>query len=713
LAQSIPPVRQLNLGGVFTGGDAFRRPGDTAVRCLNLRPMPGGRIRLRGGWERRAAASGSREYLQFHEFRKGSLSAGVYHLAQTTDGTAEAWHQLNLSNYSLTQIDAVNGTAGTKPRAIANVRDRVFFDNGLGIRDNLNSRPPLSSWDGTSVRYVGLDAYCPTGANPTATFAAGAGLNNIIASLTIYVGLYSSATNHYGNGVLAGKITNNGSSTITGTVSLSNLSRLSCAFHGIPEQAELYYVFYSTGDGLSVPYLILNAAGTDVYKVSVANLSASLSLTAADSKGFIISPAHEMPTENFPPRPLEDVCYANGRLYGIPGTGGSGSAASYAGFAYPFSDRDAAAIVYSATADDVASQDTAFVGVPEESWPATNKKFCPNGERPIKVSDLPNRGQVLVITATGTFYLEETADGLHVWQPISETRGILDKRSFARTPRGPMWVTQHKEIVLLDPSSMSLQVQSTDYAEIINESVYNTGAFGVAADYVLDPVNFLDQYQVWAASGYWVIHDFALAADQERRGVTVAPGYGAFSSPINCAKTLADASAQYHHLAGKGALWTREAQPQGRLVPTRDQDANGAFTDIVGDWIGQWLNYGDPRVKKEIREILLIGDAAFSTALNTSPVLLTWFGDLDSTENQAELVKSAQSPTDYSYVAKVKNGNLFWIKLRIQLTGHSSDATTYYPVALSWSGELDLSQYIYGSIVEVALTVNSAGQNRP
>jgi hypothetical protein len=676
--------------------------------------MPGGRLRLRGGWERRAAAVGSREYLQFHEFRKGSLSAGVFHLVQTTDGSAEAWHSINLSNYTLTQIDTVNGTPGTRPRAIASVRDRAFFDNGLGIRDGSNSRPPLASWDGTRLRYVGLDAYCPGGSNPTAAFAAGAGLNNVITSLTIYVGLYNSATNHYSNGVLAGKISNGGSSIITGTVTVSNLSRLSYATHASGETAELYYVFYCTGDGLSVPYLILNAAGTDVYKVSVANSSASLSLTAADSKGFIVSPAHEMPVENYPPRPMEDICYANGRVYGIPGTGGSGNAATFAGFTYPYSDRDAAAIVFSATADDVASQDTAFVGVPEESWPLTNKKFCPNGERPMKVSDLPNRGQVLVITATGTFYLEETADGLHIWQSISETRGLLDKRSFVRTPRGPMWVTQHREIVLLDPSSMSLQVLSTDYAEIMAESFYNNGTFGVAADYVLDPVNLLDQYQVWAASGDYVIHDFALAADQERRGVTVAPGYVLFSSVINCARTLADASAQYHHLAGKGALWTREATPQGRLVPTRDQDASGNYSDPGGDWFGQWMNYGDPRVRKEIRELMLIGDVALSSALNRSPVVLTWYGDLDGTEYRADMVKSSQSSTDFSYAAKLKNANLFWIKLRIQLSGHSADATQYYyPAALTWAGESDLTQYVYGCVVELALTVNSAGQNRP
>jgi hypothetical protein len=111
---------------------------------------------------------------------------------------------------------------------------------------------------------------------------------------------------------------------------------------------------------------------------------------------------------------------------------------------------------------------------------------------------------------------------------------------------------------------------------------------------------------------------------------------------------------------------------------------------------------------------MLIGDGAFSSVLNGSPIVLTWYGDLDSTENRSDLGKASQSTTDQSFTAKPKNANLFWLKLRLQISGHSADTSTfYYPVALSWSGEFDLTQYTYASVVELAVTANLQGQNRP
>lgn len=722
MAQSIPPVRQPNLGGVFTGGNVFRRPSDTAVRCHNFRPMPGGGLRLRGGWQRRKAGVTGVSHLQFHEFRKGNLSGGIAHLVQTTQSSGDKWHSLNLSTYDKTELLTVAGGQKNRVLAKATVRDRVFLDNGLGTRDGSYSKPALSSWDGTTVRYVGLDAYCPGGSNPTASFSVGAGNNTIAYGIDIYVGLYNATTNHYSNGVYAGSLTTVG----TGTITVSNLTRLVYASNNATEAAELYYVFYATGDGLKVPYLILNAAGTDVYKVAAGTASASLSLTSSDSKGFWFSNAHEMPKENFPPRPMKELCYANGRLYGVLQSGGTGAAASYgipderqdranALFTYIVADKEAAAVVFSAAADDYVDQ--AFVGVPEESWPLANKKYIPNGEVPVLLSDLANRGQVLVLTSTGSFYLEQTVDGLHVWQKISENRGILDKRTFVKTPRGPMWVTQHLEIVLLNEGSMTLEVLSENYSELLAGANYSGGTFGVAADYLLDPVNAIDRYQVWAANGFFVIHDFWLERDQQRRGVTVAPAYSGEVYAVTAARTMRDSSGQTHHIVAGEAIWTQEGQPDTRFISTRDQNAAGTWADVSeGDWIGQWRDFGDPHVRKEIEDTRFIADGEHSDALNRRPLRVWWYSDLNyahgNSYNEATVEKSDQSDSDLSYVAKIST-NANWLKLRLKLSGHSGDSViNTFPYAQSYVGELGLSVQVYGMIAEAAVEANSRRQNR-
>ena len=59
----------------------------------------------------------------------------------------------------------------------------------------------------------------------------------------IYVGLHNTSTGHYSNGVKAGTVT--GDSTITAsTITVSDLDKLTVAYHAAAEQAELKYVFY-------------------------------------------------------------------------------------------------------------------------------------------------------------------------------------------------------------------------------------------------------------------------------------------------------------------------------------------------------------------------------------------------------------------------------------------------------------------------------------
>ena len=723
MAQSVPPIRQTAFGGVFTAGNVWQRPDDTAVRCHNLRPMPGGALRVRGGWQCRIPTTSGVVIRQFHEFRKGTFSSGIHHIVQRDySGTGDTWEELHASAGTMTLI-ALAGPSKQRPLAIATVRDKVFFDNGQGVRDGVQSVPPLSSWDGTTVRFVGLDIYSPSGLRPTISVTGG-GLNNIQTYMKFFVGLYNSSTNHFSNGmpVDVPGFADDRLGPFSGvTIHIENLNRIFHASNNPTEAGELYYVFYATLDGFDTPYLILDATGADVLRVPVPPTgdmatSVSLSLNAIPKAGFFVSSVHEMPEENFPPKPMEDMCYQNARVYYILREGGSGNPSVFGSFSYINTEKDAACVGWSAAADDSAEKE--FVGAPEESFPATNRKFVPSGERPVKIADLTNRGQVLVLTHTHSFWLEETADRLHTFQRISENRGIIDKRTFRKTPRGPMWVTQNLEIVLLHENSMQLEVLSDGYSQMLSEVNYSGAAFGVASDYLIDPQNHIERYQVWASDGWFAIHDFWLAEDQRGRSRTVAPGYSGKAFLVTAAGTLRDQQGRIWHCTGHEALWTQEGQPETRAVRTYDDDASGVAVEIIGDYVSQWLSFGDPLLRKEVTEIILTGDGYFSKQLNDRPVQVLWYSDLWNTipfvtDNILALDKHDQSETDFSFIGKITHPHMRWLKYMCHIRGHSEDGPTqFYPYTLSCKGEMNAQSEVYGTLSGLALTVNSTGNNR-
>lgn len=700
MAQANPPIPQIAFGGIVTKGSPLNRPPNSSVRCQNIRIMPSadgsqsGNLRLRGGRTRRVAGS-TGGYRQFFEFRKADGAGGIYHLAQHVDGSSVAkWKSLDLATYTLADLITISQSYGfSDPNLspICTVRTKAFFGNGLGVR-GATSQPALSSWDGTTVRYVGIDMLT-SGGSPTAAMVLGTGFNHILASITIYAGLFNTTTGHFSNGVSCGRLTTIGA----GTISVSNLSRITTASNNGTEAAELKYVFYATVDSGTVPYLILNAGGTDVFTAAIGSGTASLSLTASgtDTMGFLLDLTQEMPTENFPPRPLNLMCYANGRIYGsLLANSGSGAAATYRGFSYAVTAKDLSAVVWCAAADDYV--ETAFVGVPEEAWPLLNKKYTPNGEQPILITPSPLQNQVIVITKTATFSLQETADGLHTWATISEVDGILNAKTYVKTAYGPMWVSQKKQIVRYVPNQV--EPVSESFSELLSWPGY--AAIGSCADYLRDPANHIDRYQVWRIDGSSVCLDFAM-------------GWIAYETtgPVfYTAKSLLDGFGQTHHIVANAAMYTQEADPYTGLIPTRDQNSDATYSEISGDYIGQWIAFGMPDVRKEFGSMFVTGDAAFSAILAKSPVTLSWYLDTDSAQQGVDLIKTPQSLTDMRFEGRMSKGNAHRFKYRIQIAGHTADAATYYYNNSIANG--DLTMYPYGTVYELDLQMSAQGNNR-
>lgn len=691
MSVQVRPVEQLEFRGIYTAGNPIQRPRGTARRCANFRVMPGGWLRLRSGLQPRVYVG--QKVQQIAPIRMLDWHGSEYQLVQVNNGGVVKWHWWSALTYVIadgfTDVETIATAsdyefAKTNPAPMTNLIDRPVMYNGLGVRDASSSRPPFSHYTALGARYFGLDAYCPAG-NPTVSWSPGTGYNKVLTRIKVYVGLYHEATAHYSNGVLAGTI---GKQDGLGAIMVSNLNRLKYATHGPGETAELYYVFYATNDGGEVPYLILNSTLDGPYKVPVTlgGTAASLSIDTTAEGGFVRNLAAEMPIENFPPRPMRSIAYVNGRLYGAPMLGGTSGGT---GFNYRPDGRELASVCWSAAAGD--SVETAFLGDPLQSWPLLNMAYTPNGEQPCVVAAADDGVRVLVITPTSCFYLEEQADGIHEWITLSRVHGITNPTTLRTTKYGQVWVNQRNQIVLLAPDARDVQILSTHYQDVLS------GETVTCADYILDPLNQVDRYQVWFSGGGSVCHDFALDGE----------AYTTTGPEITAAATLVDLRGYRHHVVANTGVYTHEGQPETGKVPAVDKlyDENGEIVEheIEGYYERNWDDFADSDLRKEMPMVDLIGDGAAT---------VEWYGDLEEVKEDNKKTVSGeqikQSDTAQVYRYKLANAHKFWYKLAFRLTGHSEDCEGYYP---NPADEGDLPNNFYGSILR-ALWRLGIGKNR-
>ncbi len=719
MAQQIPPVQQLELHGVYTAGNPAGRPRGSAAKCENFRVMPGYWLRTRGGRKARYYVSGA-EVQQIERLRDVDHPGSDNQLAQIKySGPSVKWTSFTILTYIIDPFGietislAYDGSfSASNPAAVCNLNDRPVFYNGLGVRGASDSKPPFSTYAGGVVRFFGLDAFCPGGTNPTAAFAVGAGYNSCLSHLRIYAGLYNSSTGHYSNGVYCGTVT---TTSALGTITVSNLTRLKYAYHNATEQAELYYVFYATIDGGEIPYLILNSTLDGPHKVATGSSSASLSISATANNGFDRDLTKEVPITNDPPRPMRSIAYVNGRLYGALLAGGSGAAvpqtvpgatAPRPDFSYVPTARELAAVVWSAAASDAI--ETEALGDPLQSWPALNIAYTPSLEAPVIVTpaddDAEGQVPVLVITPSKTFLLVERSDGLHEWIRVSPVHGITVPKTLCQTPYGVVWVTQRNQMVVLPPGSRSLRVLSKPFQNLL------TGATPRCADYLLDPINEVDRYQVFLSSGTSVIYDFEVGGE----------AYTATDQDFTAASTVFSTAGVPHHIVAKAGFYTQEGQPEDGLIPTTEETFTGtaqdrATTQISGEYVRNWDDFTDGNVRKEFPQLDVIGDGALSAALgNVAPLSVEWYGDFEqvaaANRKLGVLAKAPQSSTDSSYRAKFTAGHRFWFKLVLKLAGHSADDSTFTKhQAPATQG--DLARNFYGSILRLALHIGQT-ENR-
>jgi hypothetical protein len=379
--------------------------------------------------------------------------------------------------------------------------------------------------------------------------------------------------------------------------------------------------------------------------------------------------------------------------------GGFDAKTSYAtpDFTYKPDDRDLGAVVWSAASGDCLGSD--FLGDPLQSWPYENIMYTPNTEAPVIVAPSPGTEAIaaLVVTRSGTFFLQETVDGVHEWTTVSLVHGIDNPATLRATTYGTVWVTQRNQIVLLPIGSSQIQILSNEYQDKLD-------APATCADYILDPLALTDVYQVWLKNGKSVIHDFNLAS----------PGlaYTSTNQDFTAAATTVDRAGRVHHILAKTAFYTHEWQPEAAGgIPVTDDGA-----EIVGTYVRNWDDFGDSDVRKELPMVDIIGDVLRAPSLGgESPVAVDWYGDFEQVipANKKSTVgdQLIQSTTSQTWRYKTTAGSRFWYKLLFTLTGHSDEnggtASTYPPLATEGNN----LRNFFGSILR-AMWRLGVGENR-
>ena len=594
------------------------------------------------------------------------------------------------------------GYTGQNLAASCNIEDRPVIYNGEGLR-GADSRPGLSSYYGGLVRYFGLDAYAPSG-RPSVSFTAGAGSNQIGVGgkIKIYVGLYSQQSAHYSNGVYAGSVSApvDATDVTTGVINVGNLNNLTYASNSGGETSELKYVFYATVEGGEVPYLILNSSLTGPFFVGVGSTGASLAIASGTTNGWVLDLAHEMPTENYPPRRMRWISYVGGRMYGAlltaPATGSGTVADSFERiFDYSASAREAAGMVWSMAAGDITDRD--LLGDPRQCWPPRNFAATPNGETPLWHGASPDDQSVLVLTPNGSFLLTELGAGAHSWSARPGGSGVSSPETVVRTAYGICWLDQRNQLAMLENGTQQVRILSSTYQYILN-------GIPTAADYLRDPLNLIDRYQVWFQDGHSVCHDFLTGAAYTSTGQL-----GGSGEPFTAASTVIGRfGARHHIIAGRG-IYTHEAQAEDGLIPTSDETYVGTSETKttaypVGRYRSNWITWGGLIAKRAMATLDLCIDMLGAFACK-------WWADFEVTNNGNARPVSVVEPQKMVATQQTKRvifgqAQISAAKIEISLTGHNAQAS-YTPL----ENEGDLGQNFYGSVLlaehTVAETVNT------
>lgn len=705
MSQQRKPYQQFEFKGLNLTGNPLNRPFGTASVCQDLRIMPGDWIRLKGGRKARYNLTNGVYASHFINANIRSSYGNDYALMLATYGGSTKLLRINLSNWTIdeTGLETIHtGWDSSLPVAHAVLSDSVIWDNGRGGIDSYIPISSLTQWQPPStIRYFGLD-FTVIGIPPSISFSSGgSGYNSVTTAVKIYYGLHNTVTGHYSNGVLVGTVN---ATSGTGVITVEPLDDVVTATHSGTESAELKLVFYATIDGFNVPYLIMNSTLDGPFTASLGTVSVDLDLVAGTVNGWVLDTTKEMPVSNYAPRRMRSVCYANGRLYGIL----SPTATTQTGN-YQITAAELSQVVWSDAEGSVKSRD--YLGDPLQSWPSFNASNTPSGERPLVVFPAPNMVEVLVFTSTHTFILREQADGVHDWDTISNEHGLEPSSWYklvCRTRHGIVWVTQNKQLAIYTNEG-EFKILSGEY----DAGVRSLNLIYACINYIYDPINLLDQVQVFKGNLGSFVHDFNTGAFSTTEphiisaaGVISRQNQGTEEKHV----VIAAANASNN---GCGVYSMYGQADEGGLERTYDElftSASGqtkATQELpAGLYSCNWSVFEDANLRKEITQVDVIGDAKAYAQTAGGSIVLNWRAALEYASGGTAVLPTkvtneiATEPGDLYYRFKISQpGHWAWM-FSLILYSHSNERVQFPLPGLEL---LNNSNNLYGAVVAMLL----------
>lgn len=706
MSQQRKPVQQFEFKGLNLTGNPLNRPFGTACTCQDIRVMPGDWIRLKGGRKARYNLTNGAFASHFINANIRSSYGNDYALMHATYGGSTKMLRINLSNWTIdeTGLETIyTGWDSSLPVAHSVLADSVIWDNGRGGLDSFTPYTSLTQWQPAgTIRYFGLD-YTVIGTPPTVSFTpGGGGYNSVTTAVKIYYGIHNTATGHYSNGTLAGTVN---ATSGTGVITIDTLDDIVSPTHSGTEASELKVVFYATIDGFNVPYLILNSTLDGPLTVPLGTVSVDLDLVTGTVNGWVLDTTKEMPISNYAPRRMRSICYANGRLYGIL----SPTATAQTGN-YQIAASELSQVVWSDAEGSVKSRD--YLGDPLQSWPPQNASNTPSGERPLVVFPAPNMVEVLVFTSTHTFILREQADGVHDWDTVSNEHGLEPSSSYklvCRTRHGVVWVTQNKQLAIFTNES-EFKILSGEY----DAGVRSLNITYACINYVYDPINLLDQVQVFKGNLGSFVHDFNTGAFTTTEphtisaaGVISRQNQGTEEKHIVIAATAASGS-------GCGVYTMYGQADESGLERTYDELFSAASGQTkatqelpAGLYTWNWATFSDVNWRKEIQFVDVIGDAKAYGQTAGGSIVLNWKSALDFASVGTPVLpvkvtnEVATEPGDLYYRFKISNpGHWVWM-FSLILYSHSNELIQFPLPGLEL---LNNTNNLYGAVVAMMLT---------
>lgn len=515
-------------------------------------------------------------------------------------------------------VSTVSTLSNSNPISFYFANNLLFWSNGTdsGFTNGTTNRPiGIRAPQGTESSSVTAAWNAATGSWATTSFSG----------YQLFMSYYNPNTGAVGNRASIGsRIT---VSTASGSVVVSVLPNLSAV------NTEWVKIIGRTNDGGEVPYVLIDANSN---YIQVGNTATVYTFTAPT-----IDVTQELPTRNSLPVAWSKGAWALHRAYII-------------------SDADPHYVYFSEAESDVVTG--MYVGRPEQSFPANNRVLFPTGERALAVHEVDNepwvwsRNALSIFTEYGGFSAtgRPTIISRGTW-----TGGIAGQRAFARTNKGPFWVSYDKQLMTRGPTGpvpVSGEYESALLARIGDTQIENTELV-----YYRDASQQIDRLYVLGrdSSGnpLFFIHDF-LVRDEGLEFVYTGITPRVFVKDPRSVNPLRDQN-------GRIRLWAGDSAGRFNQLEDGDHDNSATYSaDLI-----TIVNVGPET--PWAHELEFQGDRNLS---------LTYSNNLQLTETQLDALVSVSAKEEDADNAlrwkfPISTGSNQYYIVRLKLDSHHADGT--------------------------------------